>query len=254
MALDPRGFRGYLFDLDGTLIDTAPDICAAVNHALEQFGYEPAPESLVRHWVGHGGRHCIEQAVAAAHANPAVTSSLYGNAESIDGHAPEASQPAVLQSASPRADESALVDEMLQPFLDHYRAHITDRSRPYPHVVDTLRVLSERKAKLAVVTNKRIELTGKLLDELELTAWFDAIVGGDTAPNPKPAPDPILLACNEIGLSPSEILFVGDSLTDVKASRAAGCPVVCVPDGYNHGIAPEHLGADAIIGSLRELV
>ena len=225
MAIDPRGFRGYLFDLDGTLIDTAPDICAAVNHALERFGYGPAPQSLVRHWVGHGGKHCIEQAVAAAHAGS-------------DGALPD----------------PALVDAMLVPFLDHYGAHIADASRPYPHAVETLRTLSERNARLAVVTNKRIELTRKLLDALELTRWFDVIVGGDTAANPKPAPDPILFACDRIGLSPEDILFVGDSLTDVNASRAAGCAVVCLPDGYNHGIAPECLGADAIIGSMRELV
>ena len=254
MALDPRGFRGYLFDLDGTLIDTAPDICAAVNHALEQFGYGPAPESLVRHWVGHGGKHCIEQAVAAAQAGSSGVSSRYRTAASSDEDAWGADGAAEVPGVSSRTVDPALVDAMLEPFLDHYRAHIADGSRPYPHVVDTLRALSERKAKLAVVTNKRIELTRKLLDKLELSAWFDSIVGGDTAPNPKPAPDPILLACNEIGLSPPEILFVGDSLTDVNASRAAGCPVVCVANGYNHGIAAEHLGTDAIIGSFGELV
>ena len=274
MAIDPRNFRGYLFDLDGTLIDTAPDICAAVNHALERFGYNPAPASLVRHWVGHGGKQCIAQAVAAARAAPGHTSSHSGSAQSTDGHepvagtsgtgcrlsgspgghAPVADDQAASADASSNTAESALVDEMLEPFLDHYRAHIADNSRPYPHAVDTLRALSERNAKLAVVTNKRMELTRRLLDELELTPWFDAIVGGDTAANPKPAPDPILYACDEIGLSTAEVLFVGDSMTDVRASRAAGCAVVCVPNGYNHGIAPERLGADAIIDSLRELV
>ena len=254
MALDPRGFRGYLFDLDGTLIDTAPDICAAVNHALEQFGYGPAPESLVRHWVGHGGKHCIEHAVAAAQADAAGKPSACEPAAALDGHAPGGGQPAEPPGASHTTVDPALVDAMLELFLDHYGAHIADMSRPYPHVVETLRTLSERRAKLAVVTNKRIALTRKLLDELELTTWFDAIVGGDTAANPKPAADPILYACDRIGLSTQEILFVGDSLTDVNASRAAGCPVVCLPDGYNHGIAPERLGADAIIRSLGELV
>ena len=120
--------------------------------------------------------------------------------------------------------------------------------------METLRTLSERKSKLAVVTNKRIELTRKLLDELELTHWFDVIVGGDTAANPKPAPDPILFACGRIGLSPEDILFVGDSLTDVNASRAAGCAVVCLPAATTTASKPERLGADAIIGSMRELV
>ena len=257
MAFDPRGLPGYLFDLDGTLIDTAPDIGAAVNHALGLFGYGPVSESMVRHWVGYGGRACIEQAVAAARLNPGKADPRCENTDSGHRSAPRADGQTPVPGTATRAQtrtERAMVDEMLARFLDHYGAHIAVSSRPYPRVVDALRALSERKAKLAVVTNKRIELTRKLLDELELTPWFDAIVGGDTAANPKPAPDPILFACNEIGLSPAEILFVGDSLTDVNASRAAGCPVVCVPDGYNHGIAPEELGADAIVGSLGELV
>lgn len=254
MAFDPRGFRGYLFDLDGTLIDTAPDICAAVNHALEQFGYDPAPESMVRHWVGYGGKACIEQAVEAAHAHSSGNPHPHTTAESTDGQGSAPGQPGDSSGASRPATDPALVDAMLTTFLDYYAAHIAQHSRPYPEVADALRTLSERRSKLAVVTNKRIGLTRKLLDELDLTHWFDAIVGGDTAANPKPAADPILFACECIGLSQREVLFVGDSLTDVNASRAAGCPVVCVPDGYNHGIAPERLGADAIIATLGELV
>ncbi len=236
MPFDPRGYPGYLFDLDGTLIDTAPDIGAAVNHALEQFGYEPVPESTIRHWVGLGGRHCIEQAVAATQIDP-------GGPAAADG---------AITSRGPAS--SALVDRMLAVFLDHYRAHIADSSLPYPGVVDALEALSKRQAKLAVVTNKRYELTIELLAELKLADWFDTIVGGDTAAKPKPAADPILLACETIGLKPEEILFVGDSVTDVKSARAAGCPVVCVPEGYNQGIPPDQLGADAIVNALTELI
>ena len=252
MAFEPRGYPGYLFDLDGTLIDSAPDICVAVNHALERYGYGPAPESLVRHWVGLGGRHCIEQALA--HANTGGSTSAHTPTGQIDGHAAGGGGSAKPPGSAQPLVEPALVDAMLDGFLDHYRAHIADRSRPYPHVTESLRRLSERNAKLAVVTNKRIELTRKLLDELELTPWFDAIVGGDTVARPKPAPDPILFACDRIGLTPRDVLFVGDSPTDVDASRAAGCTVVCVPYGYNQGIAPQRLGADAIISSLRALL
>ena len=247
MAFDPRGFPGYLFDLDGTLIDTAPDIGAAVNHALEWFGYRPVEESMVRHWVGYGGRAVIEQAVAAAHADgqgATATSNVAATAGS------ETESRAVLSTVA----EAVRVDAMLGCFLEHYAAHIADASRPYPGVVETLRALSERQAKLAVVTNKRMNLTRKLLDALQLTPRFDVIVAGDSTAYPKPAADPIHFACAAIGLEATEVLFVGDSLTDVNASRAAGCPVVCVPDGYNHGVAPEQLGADAIIGSLVELV
>ena len=247
MPFDPRGFPGYLFDLDGTLIDTAPDICAAVNHALNRFGYRPVPESMVRHWVGHGGKVCIEQAVASAQANRQGAS-----AAKMDGVAADAE--ALDPGTGRQSSDAATVDDMLDCFIDHYRAHIADASRPYPQVVDALRSLSARGAKLAVVTNKRFELTLKLLAQLHLTGYFDAIVGGDSTANPKPAADPILFACKEIGLTPSDILFVGDSRTDVDSARAAGCPVVCVPDGYNHGIAPTELGAAAIIESLADLV
>lgn len=247
MALDPRGFPGYLFDLDGTLIDTAPDICAAVNHALHRFGYGPVQESMVRHWVGHGGLVVIEQAVAAAHADGQGTSAA-------DGAGASTGNRAVSQGDRSPTTDGAPVAEMLNHFLDYYAAHIADASQPYPGVVDTLQALSERGARLAVVTNKRITLTRKLLAALDLTGRFDVIVGGDTTAKPKPDAGPIHFACRQIGLATADILFVGDSLTDVNASRAAGCRVVCVPDGYNHGIAVAKLGADAIIGSLRELV
>ena len=247
MPFDPRGFPGYLFDLDGTLIDTAPDICAAVNHALNRFGYAPVPESMVRHWVGHGGKVCIEQAVASAQANRRGAS-----AAKMDGVAADAE--ALGPGTGRQPSDAATVDDMLDCFIDHYRAHIADASRPYPQVVGALRSLSARGTKLAVVTNKRIELTLKLLAQLHLTGYFDAIVGGDSTANPKPAADPILFACKEIGLMPADILFVGDSRTDVDSARAAGCPVVCVPDGYNHGIAPAELGAASIIESLADLV
>lgn len=219
MSFDLQRFPGYLFDLDGTLIDTAPDIAAAVNHGLEQFGYVPASPALVRHWVGYGARACLEQALAEQGENP----------------------------------DAAAVDALLACCLERYRAHIADRSAPYPGVVDALRALSGRGAKLAVVTNKRIGLTQALLEALQLASLFRAVIGGDSAARPKPAADPILLACEQLGLVPAEALFVGDSPTDVAGARAAGCPVVCVSYGYSHGIAPAQLGADAVIDSLQAL-
>ena len=93
-----------------------------------------------------------------------------------------------------------------------------------------------------------------MLDALNLTQHFDAVICGDTAEQPKPAADPALLACAELGLRPDEVLFVGDSTTDVGCARAAGCPVVCVRDGYNHGVPADELGADAVIESFLDLV
>ena len=223
MPTDFKGFPGYLFDLDGTLVDTAPDIAAAVNHGLQRFGRRPASPALVRHWVGYGARACLEQALAE---------------QVTEGDAPDA----------------ATVDAMLACCLERYRARIADQSAPYPGAVEALLALSGRGAKLAVVTNKRLHLTQALLEALQLAPLFHAVIGGDSAAKPKPAADPILMACEQLGLRPAEALFVGDSPTDVGSARAAGCAIVCVSYGYSHGIAPEQLGADAVVDSLEALV
>lgn len=213
-----RRYSGYLFDLDGTLIDTAPDINAAVNHALALAGLQGVDESLTRHWVGHGGRVLIQQALEHQ-----------------------------------RGPEDAL-EEVVREFLDYYERHIADSSRPYPHVVESLQALRERGARLAVVTNKRTRLTIPLLEALALSDLFHTVVCGDTAAQPKPAADPALHACAALRLDPADVLFVGDSETDVACARAAGCDVVCVPDGYNHGTPAKKLGADGVIDSFRDLV
>ncbi len=213
-----RDYPGYLFDLDGTLVDTAPDINAALNHVLANSGYASVSESLTRHWVGHGARACLTQALE-------------------HNEVPE-----------------HLIDEMLASFLERYHAHVADLSKPYPGAVETLQTLLDRGARLGVVTNKHSKLATKLLDELELTEFFACTICGDSTPHPKPAADPTLLACQKLDLPPADVLFVGDSTTDVASARAAGCAIVCVPEGYNHGVPATELGADAIIDSLQDLV
>jgi phosphoglycolate phosphatase len=213
-----KAYAGYLFDLDGTLVDTAPDINAALNHALDIAGLDGVDEALTRHWVGHGAQVLVQQALLHQ-----------------------------------RGPEDALA-EVQRGFIEYYEAHIADQSAPYPHVVESLEALRDRGARLAVVTNKRTRLSVPLLEALDMTALFHAIVCGDTATRPKPAADPALHACDALGLGVAEVLFVGDSETDVACARAAGCAVVCVPDGYNHGVPAHELGADAVIDSLRDLV
>jgi phosphoglycolate phosphatase len=213
-----KAYRGYLFDLDGTLVDTAPDISAALNHALGIVGLESVDEALTRHWVGHGSRVLVQQAL--------------------------------LHQGGP---EDALA-EVQRQFLEYYERHIADHSAPYPYVVETLQVLRDRGARLAVVTNKLTRLSVPLLQALGLAQLFHTVVCGDTAAQPKPAADPALHACAAMGLEAAEALFVGDSETDVACARAAGCPVVCVADGYNHGVPAHQLGADAVIDSFKDLV
>ncbi len=213
-----QAYRGYLFDLDGTLVDTAPDINAAMNVALRGAGLAPVAEALTRHWVGYGARVLMEQALD--HQN------------------------------QPHHD----LEKLLSDFLRYYETHIAGHSRAYPGVTQSLQALKSQGAGLAVVTNKLTRLTVPLLAALELTSLFDIIVCGDTATRPKPAPDPAIFACKALALPVSSVLFVGDSETDVSCARAAGCDVVCVADGYNHGVAAADLGADAIIDSFQDLV
>lgn len=216
-----RPHAGYLFDLDGTLVDTAPDIHIALNVALESHNLAPATQTHTRHWIGHGARALIEQAL-----------NHESGAAATDDH----------------------INSIRDVFISHYQDHIADVSRPYPGVVETLDVLTARGARLAVVTNKMTSLTLRLLDALELSRHFQSIVCGDTTSQPKPAADPAQHACAELGLAPPQTLFVGDSAADVSCARAAGCPIVCVRDGYNHGVPAAELGADSVIESFTDLV
>ena len=213
-------YDAYLFDLDGTLVDTAPDIMAGLNASLTTHGYPAATEALARSWVGHGVERLLQQALA---------------------HQDEPQPP-------PRRWAS-----MLSRFREHYGAHIADLSRPYPGVREALDALS-RRAALGVVTNKPARFAAPLLDALDLARYFGVVVAGDTLERPKPAAEPALHACAALGADIRRALFVGDSITDVACARAAGCDVVCVRGGYSHGIAPEALGADRLVDSLLALI
>ena len=212
-------YDAYLFDLDGTLVDTAPDIMAGLNVTLGEYGYGAVDEARTRDWVGRGVRALIRLAL-----------SHHGQPE-------------------PAPD---MTDAMIERFRDYYARHIADRGGPYPGVREALDGLVGRAA-LAVVTNKPGRLTELLLDQLDLTRYFGVVVAGDTLAVAKPAPDPALHACGALGVPAQRALFVGDSVTDVACARAAGCDIVCVSYGYRAGARPEELGADRIVDSLTAL-
>lgn len=214
-------YDAYLFDLDGTLIDTAPDLMHALNETLVHAGYEKVGIELTRLWVGHGAKVMIGQAVKHQ-----------GGGEL----------------------NAAQLEELFGYFLERYSEHIADESLPYPGVVESLDALAARTHKLGVVTNKMQGLSMQLLRELDLYRFFNIVVGGDTLQVRKPEPQPILYACNELVSTPTDTLFVGDSSTDVKAARAAGCPVICMRDGYNHNTPADELGADHVIDSFCQLL
>ena len=213
-------YDAYLFDLDGTLVDTAPDLMAGLNVCLAEHGYMEVDEALTRRWVGHGVAKMIEQAL------------VHQGSEEPPAH---------------------LAKSMFDRFLEYYGAHIADESAPYPGVRETLDCLGQR-AGLGVVTNKVSRLTTRLLEALDLADPFGIVVCRDTIDAFKPAADPALYACASLGVDPARTLFVGDSITDVQCARAAGCDVVCVRYGYTGGVAPEDLGADRLIDSLTGLI
>ena len=214
------GYDAYLFDLDGTLVDTAPDIMAGLNVTLTEYGHGAVDEARTRDWVGRGVGPLIRLALRH-HGQP-----------------------------EPPED---VTDAMIERFRDYYARHIADRGGPYPGVREALDGLHGRAA-LGVVTNKPGRLTGLLLDALDLSRYFGVVVAGDTLPVAKPAPDPAFRACEALGVDAGRALFVGDSATDVACARAAGCDVICVSYGYRAGARAEDLGADRVVDSLTALI
>ncbi|HRY06987.1 MAG TPA: phosphoglycolate phosphatase [Hyphomicrobiaceae bacterium] len=188
-----------VFDLDGTLIDTAPDLVGAANHALARLALPPRPAEALRPWISFGARRMIE--------------------EGLD-------QCGVKQSP-------ARIDQLLAVFLDHYEANIARLSRPYPHVLDEISRLTSAGASIAICTNKREALTFKLLDALQLTQYFAAIIGRDTLPVSKPDPDHLIGTIARAGGRVERAVMVGDSGVDIATARAARVPVVGVSFGYS---------------------
>lgn len=207
-----------LFDLDGTLVDTAPDLAGTMNDIMAKLDLPAIPVGEVRNLVGHGARHLIEHALA-----------FHG-----------------------RAASSAEIDGMFSAFLDIYAARIAKESRPYPAVEPALDLFAAQGAALGVVTNKPENLTLLLLDALDLVPRFGTIIGYDTAARPKPFADPILLACERLDRPVSRAIMIGDSATDVGAARAAGIPVIALRHGYSP-VPADALGADLVIDSFAEL-
>jgi phosphoglycolate phosphatase len=207
------------FDLDGTLIDTAPDLSRALNHALSAIGRGPVSEATTREVIGGGTR-------------------------------------AMLTRALERTGGTVAEDTFHQLYLDlidHYERHTSQHSAPYPGCLAALDELEARGCRLAVVTNKQEHLARKLLDELGLSHRFDAILGGDTLGPGRSKPSRDMLDEAKRRCGGTRFAMVGDSSFDVRAARAAGAPVVVLTGGYHDG-PPETLGADALIDGFDELV
>ncbi|MBD8892822.1 phosphoglycolate phosphatase [Roseibium litorale] len=207
-----------VFDLDGTLVSSMDDLTATLNAVLTRAGYRAiAPES-VRTMVGHGAKVLLQRGL---------------NANGVTW---------TEESLAPLYDD----------FLDYYEANIAVHTRPFPGVIDALETFRSEGWKLAVCTNKVERLTLPLMDALDLTRHFDAIVGGDTFARPKPDAAPVLGAIARAGGSAGGSIMVGDSVTDIDAARAAGIPVVAVDFGYTP-VPVTELGPDIVISHFEEL-
>ncbi len=208
-----------LFDLDGTLIDTAPDLAASMNFVLQQNGRREVPAADVRNMVGRGARVLIERGMAAT-GRPATEPEL---------------------------------DQLFDQFLEHYLDHIADQSVVFPAVEKTLIKLKDAGALLAVCTNKPEGASIKLLKEFSLEGYFSAIVGGDSLPVRKPDAGHIFGTIEKMGGGAATAIMVGDSANDIDAAIAAGIPVIGVPFGYTP-IPIHDLGADAIVEHFDDLI
>jgi phosphoglycolate phosphatase len=212
----PNPLRAVIFDLDGTLMDTACEIDDALARTFEEIGVGRLPGANVQALIGKGVRSLVERAL------------LHQGAHGRD------------------------VDDVVERFERHYADLVGTEADLYPGAIEGLRLLHGSGRRLGVVTNKPRYFTLKLLERVGVEAMFAAIVAGDDGIRRKPAGDMLEAACARMGSAPGETLMLGDSENDVIAARAAGCPVWCVPYGYNEGRGPETLACDRLVAGVHE--
>lgn len=213
--------RAVLFDLDGTLVDSVPDLCVAVNEVLTGLGYSPLSEAEVRGYVGDGARLLLARALSGSEVGDA---------------------------------DAALVERAWGPFMAAYEAQLCVRSQLYPGVAETLRGLRGEGYRLGVVTNKPARFVAPLLEHLGVGDCFEVFVGGDSLSRRKPDPAPLLHAMAALEATAESTTMVGDSLNDIRAGQSAGCLVIAVSYGYNHGLDLRQVGAAAVIDRMGDLM
>ncbi|MGV6817907.1 MAG: phosphoglycolate phosphatase [Thiotrichales bacterium] len=209
-----------LIDVDGTLVDSVPDLAFCVNAMMLALNMPERSEADVRNWVGNGVPRLVERA---------LTNDLNGTPE-----------PELYEKAYPI-------------FLDLYAENTSKRSMLYPGVIEGLDFLKTAGYRIGCVTNKAEQFTHPLLKDLGIFDRFEIIISGDTLPKKKPDPLPLLHAAKSLGASPEKSVMLGDSISDVKASRAAGFKIICMSYGYNHGEDIRNYNPDVVIDSMAEL-
>lgn len=222
----PKLFKKYFdgwpqlvcFDLDGTLVDSAPDLAAAIDRVLLEQDKEAAGEDRVRQWVGQGASLLVKRAMEWAEIGESAYEKCY------------------------------------QSFLLAYKESLTNKTVLYPHVLDLLKALKMNKVPMAVVTNKPSVFTKPILEHFELQDYFAWILSADSLAEKKPSPAPLLHCSEGIEAEESQCLMVGDSITDFHAAQAAGFKVALLTYGYHQDTKLDALGADMLLDDLIELL
>ncbi len=212
-----------LFDLDGTLIDSAPDLALAVNYMLKQLNRSAFSETTIRSWVGNGAQMLVKRALSG-------------------------------KSTIDDTIDPLLFSEALDIFLTFYGQNLSVATAPYPHVPTTLKTLREAGYRLVIVTNKPYDFIEPILEGLQLTGLFELWLGGDSLTHRKPDPLPLLHVCEKLNASVSQCVMVGDSKNDILAANAAGMQSIGVTYGYNYG---EDIGLykpDAVFDNFADII
>jgi phosphoglycolate phosphatase len=215
----PLPIKAVVIDLDGTLLNTAPDLAHAAELMMADLGMPCPSLETISTYIGNGVSRLVKRVLTGE------------------------------MDAEPDAD---LFARALQLYQKHYGAHVSLHSRPFDGVVDGLEAFKAMGVHIACITNKAEQFTVPLLKDTGLFDYFELILSGDSLPKRKPDPLPLRHACEVFGVTPAELLLIGDSLNDTQAARAAGCPVFCVPYGYNRGRPVAELDLDAVVPSLVE--
>lgn len=214
-----------MYDLDGTLVESVPDLAAALDKMLTDLDMPVAGESKTRLWVGNGIPALVKRALA----------------DDISGE-----QQGTM--------DQPLFAEAYERFCFHYDKELGLHSYLYPGVVQFLQAMKKRGIKQAVITNKSEQFTHHLLKLMDIDHYFDWVSGGDSLSEMKPHPMPLLHAMKSLGAPTHHTLMIGDSINDIRAAKAAGVKVIGLPYGYNHGLPIEEANPDLVVSSLAELL
>jgi len=215
----PLPIKAVVIDLDGTLLDTAPDLAHAAELMMVELGRSCPSQDTIATYIGNGVSRLVKR---------------------------------VLTGEMDAEPDAALFEKAIAAYQKHYGANVSRESRPFPGVVDGLEAFKAMGLHVACITNKAAQFTHPLLKDTGLFDYFELILSGDTLPRRKPDPLPLLHACEVFKVKPVELLLIGDSLNDTQAARAAGSPVFCVPYGYNRGRPVAELDLDAVVPSLAD--